>query len=211
MGIGNGLAGERFFRQPTEGLALALLGMVLVHEADEGMTAGRIVEVEMYKGPQDAAAHSYGGKMTARTQVMYGEPGHAYIYFIYGMHYCFNVVSGPLGSPEAILIRALEPVCGIALMAERRRRVVDSNHPKKVCALTNGPGKLSQAMGINAEQYGVALWDSAVRLYHAEDPLPPSAVARGPRINVGYAGAAAHYPWRFWIRQHPCLSVRSRD
>ncbi|AUW93975.1 MAG: DNA-3-methyladenine glycosylase [Sulfobacillus thermosulfidooxidans] len=196
-----------FFLQPTNVLAKALLGTVLVHDTPEGLTAGRIVEVEMYQGPWDKAAHSYGGRMTERTRIMYEDAGHAYVYFIYGMHYCLNVVSGPHGAPEAILIRALEPLEGLELMAQRRRLA----WPRKgLCELTNGPGKLAQAMGITKRQYGWHLAHSALRLYHDQDPLPDNQLATGPRINVNYAEEAALYPWRFWVAGHACLSVKNR-
>lgn len=204
----NGPVSSRFFLQPTEYLAKSLLGTVLLHDTAEGRTAGRIVEVEMYQGPKDRAAHSFGGRITDRTRVMYEEAGRAYVYFIYGMHHCLNVVSGPVGCPEAILIRALEPLDGLDLMAQRRG-LAGLRTPRQVCHLTNGPGKLAQAMAITKAQYGQRLDVPPLRLYHDLDPLPAEKLAAGPRINVGYAQEAAHYPWRFWIAEHPCVSVRT--
>lgn len=194
-----------FFHQETEALARALLGTVLVHEAPEGVTAGRVVEVEMYRGVNDRAAHSYRGVPTERTHVMFGPPGYAYVYFIYGMHYCLNVVAAPDGVGEAILIRALEPVSGMELMAERRHMLWPMP-PRLIRTLTNGPGKLAQALGVSKAQYGWPLWSPPLRFYVAESPLSKWAIREGPRINIGYAGEAAHYPWRFWIAGNPFVS-----
>ncbi|MDI3316995.1 MAG: DNA-3-methyladenine glycosylase [Bacillota bacterium] len=113
---------QGFYDRPAVEVAPELLGAVLVHDGPEGCTCGRIVEVEAYAGPEDRAAHSWGGRRTARTEVMYGPPGRTYVFAIYGMHWCFNVVAGPGGKPEAILVRALEPLCGLELMRRRRSR-----------------------------------------------------------------------------------------
>ncbi len=125
-----------FYQQNILEVSRALLGKILVHESHEGTTAGRIVETEAYSGPEDRAAHSFGGRRTPRNDVMYGEKGHAYVYLIYGMYNCVNVTSGETpGKPEAVLIRALEPVEGQEIM-EKRRGIVAG----KVSNLTNGPG-----------------------------------------------------------------------
>ena len=216
-----------FFRQPTLELATSLLGMELVHETAEGTAAGMIVEVEAYMGPEDKGAHSYGGKKTRRTEVMFGPPGHAYVYLIYGMYYCFNVVSGPPGKPEAILVRALEPTEGIPLMAQRRRMSLPSGLEKVVNepgnqsfshdaisatslrllkGLTNGPGKLCTALGITKEQYGWDLARAPLYLRPGRGSIHSEQIARGPRINIDYAEEAKEYPWRFWIRDNPFVS-----
>ncbi|GAB7389306.1 DNA-3-methyladenine glycosylase [Bacillaceae bacterium] len=202
---------KSFFAQPTLTLAKRLLGMELVHEAPEGTAAGRIVEVEAYLGPEDKAAHSYGGRLTERTKVMYGPPGHAYLFHIYGMHICFNVVSGPVGKPEAILVRALEPTQGIPLMAARRRIAVLQEKDGRLKLrqrklLTNGPGKLCQALGLTMEHYGCDLTVPPVYLRKTGEPLPDEAIASGPRINIDYAEEAREYPWRFWIKGNPFVS-----
>jgi len=203
-----------FFKQPTLELATSLLGMELVHETEEGTTAGLIVEVEAYMGPEDKGAHSYGGKKTRRTEVMFGPPGHAYIYLIYGMYYCFNVVSGPPGKPEAILVRALEPTEGIPLMACRRGisldpmacHAMDKAPHRLLKALTNGPGKLCTALGITKQQYGWDLSRSPLYLRQGIGPIPPERIACGPRINIDYAEEAREYPWRFWMKDNPFVS-----
>lgn len=196
---------REFFQQDTEILARALLGTILAHETPEGLTAGRVVEVEMYRGAKDRAAHSYRGVPTARTQVMFGPPGHAYVYFIYGMHYCLNVVAAPDGVGEAILLRALEPIAGLELMAKRRRLAWPLGS-RAARNLTNGPGKLASALSVSKAQYGLPLWSSSLRFYQGESPLSMAEIREGPRINIGYAGEAAHYPWRFWIQGNPFVS-----
>lgn len=200
---------QSFFNQETEALAYALLGTVLVHDSPNGVTAGKIVEVEMYRGVLDRAAHSFRGIPTSRTHVMFGPPGYAYIYFIYGMHYCLNVVAAADGVGEAILLRALEPLAGIELMARRRRQTL-SNPPRisEMKRLTNGPAKLAQAMGITREQYGWPLFNPPLSLYQGQSPVPRLSVAQGPRINVQYAKEAAAYEWRFWLKDNTFVSRR---
>ncbi len=192
------------FAQPTIELAQRLLGCLLVHDSPEGLTAGRIVETEAYLGPDDRGSHSFGGRLTERNRAMFGPKGHAYIYLIYGMYWCFNVVSGPLGQPQAILVRALEPVAGIELMRQRLGAAEASLH-----SLCRGPGKLCKAMSITGELYGVPLWGD--RLYLVPDkPVAPQAVGTSHRINIAYAGEYAHKPWRFYLRGHPAVSGPAR-
>lgn len=182
------------FSLPTLQLAKRLLGTILVHESPEGTTRGKIVEVEAYKGPYDRAAHSYGGRRTPRTEVMFGPPGRLYVYRSYGIHLCCNVVSAPPGHPEAILIRALEPLTGLELMATRRGLPLD----KKV-QFCNGPGKLTQAMGITMDHYGHDLTVPPLYISHDEPALSDDQILTGPRIGIPNAGEARDYPWRFWI------------
>jgi DNA-3-methyladenine glycosylase len=190
-----------FYRQPTLRAARALLGKVLVHATPEGVAAGRIVEVEAYRGPEDRAAHSFAGHRSARNEVMYGPPGHAYVYFVYGMHHCLNVVTGPLGVPEAILIRALEPLAGLALM-RRRRRLPAAAPDWRLC---RGPGALCQALAVRRAENGADLRRGALRILDA--PAVPSArVSRTPRIGIAYAGDHAARPWRFLVRDSPAVS-----
>jgi DNA-3-methyladenine glycosylase len=179
---------REFYARPVLRVAKACLGKLLVHRTKEGLCAGRIVETEAYRGPEDRAAHSYGGRRTPRTEIMFGPPGHAYVFFVYGMHYQFNLVTTKEGAPHAVLVRALEPVLGIPLMALRR------NLPNTSPELTNGPGKLCQALGIGREAYGVDLCGDA--LYLADGP--PVRSASSPRIGIAYAGEWAEKPWRFF-------------
>ena len=191
-----------FYLQPTLRVARALLGKILVHRTAAGVTAGRIVEVEAYRGPADRAAHSAGGHRSARNEVMWGPPGHAYVYFVYGMHHCVNVVCRPPEVPEAVLLRALEPLEGEALM-RRRRRLPDA----PAWRLCRGPGALCQAMGIGRAENGADLVRGALRIRHAP-VLPARRVARTPRIGVAYAGADAARPWRFLVRGSRAVSGR---
>jgi DNA-3-methyladenine glycosylase len=189
-----------FYVEPTLRVARALLGKILVHESPEGRAAGRIVEVEAYRGPRDRAAHSAGGRRTPRNEVMYGPPGHAYVYFIYGMHHCVNVVTQPPGVPEAVLIRALEPVDGIELM--RARRGLADGAAWRLC---RGPGALCQALGVARAQNGGDLVAGALRILDAP-AVPAAQVARTVRVGVAYAGADALRPWRFLVRGSAAVS-----
>jgi DNA-3-methyladenine glycosylase len=162
----------------------------------EGRTVGRIVEAEAYRGPADRAAHSYGGRRTARTEVMFGPAGYAYVFFVYGMHWHFNIVSGQEGQPEAVLIRAVEPLEGVELMRARR------GHARAPAELSNGPGKLCQAFGIDRALYGADLTKGV--LYLADGPR--ARIGRSARIGVDYAGEWAARPWRFFDADSPFVS-----
>lgn len=186
---------KTFFQRPTLQLARDLLGCLLVKITDEGMTAGYIVETEAYMGPEDRAAHSYGNRRTKRTEIMFGEAGYVYTYQMH-THTLVNVVSGKIDKPEAILIRALEPAYGIELM--RKRRPVE-----QLKMLTNGPGKLTKAMGITMEDYGRPLFEPPI--YIAKGYTPES-ISTGKRIGIENTGEAKDYPWRFWITDNPFVS-----
>jgi DNA-3-methyladenine glycosylase len=194
---------EDFFARDVLSLARSLLGKVLVHVTEDGLVAGRIVETEAYRGPEDRAAHSAHGRRTARVAAMWGPPGHAYVFLLYGMHWAFNVVAGEEGEPHAVLVRALEPLAGVELMARRR------SLPPGARTLTNGPGKLCAAMGIDKRHYGTPLF--APPLYVADGRPGRVRTGRGPRINVDYAEHWADRPWRFWERGNPWVSVKPRD
>jgi DNA-3-methyladenine glycosylase len=186
---------DSFFEQPTLELAKALLGCLLVKETNEGITAGYIVETEAYIGPEDRAAHSYNNKRTARTEVMFQRSGLAYTYLMH-THCLFNVVSGGEGNPEAVLVRALDPLYGINLM--KNRRCIED-----LTSLTNGPGKLTKAMGITMADYGHPLKNSP--LYLAKGYIPES-ISAGKRIGIDNSGEARDYPWRFWVTNNKYVS-----
>ena len=176
-----------------------LLGKLLVvPTANRKRVSGMIVEVEAYRGPEDRASHAFGGRRTKRTETMYKMGGVAYVYFVYGMYYQFNVVSNVGDIPHAILVRALEPVEGIDFMRKRRHTHPDHN-------LTNGPGKLCIAMGINRELDGADLLGNRVWLEEYEK-VPASRISKGPRIGIDYAEDWVDKPWRFWIRDNSYVS-----
>jgi len=160
---------------------------------------GRIVEAEAYRGPEDRAAHSFGGRRTARTEVMFGPPGYAYVFLVYGLHWHFNLVTTASGAPHAVLIRAVEPLAGVELMAQRRG--LSPSHRD----LTNGPGKLCVAFGIDRASYGADLTQAPLFLCDPGTAVRPR-VARSPRIGVDYAGEWAARPWRFYDRDSPHVS-----
>lgn len=186
-----------FFAQPTLKLAQSLLGCLLVKETEDGIASGYIVETEAYKGPEDRAAHSFNNRRTKRTEVMFGKQGYVYTYTMH-RHCLVNIVSAEEGKPEAVLIRALEPATGIPLMYERRGQAV-----KKEVQLTNGPGKLTKALGITMEDYGHDIRQPP--LYITKGILPKQ-ISSGPRIGIENSGEARDYPWRFWIEGNPFVS-----
>lgn len=189
-------------------VARECIGKILVHRTAAGETAGRIVEAEAYRGPADLASHSSRG-LTKRTAAMYGPPGHAYVYLLYGISWALNLVVANEGEPHAVLIRALEPLRGVELMARRRAQPATSR------LLTNGPGKLAQAMAITGADYGRDLCGCELFLEEAEHRTERIAIAgnigRSRRINVDYAGAWAKRPWRFYERGNPYVSVPPRE
>ena len=190
-----------FYARSVLVVARECIGKILVHAAPEGVVAARIVETEAYRGPEDLAAHSAGGRRTARTEVMFGPPAHAYLFLLYGMHWAFNIVAGAEGDPHAVLVRAVEPVLGAEIMAARR------GVSSKSVTLCNGPGKLCRALGLDRSAYGLDLTASA--LYLAPGPRGP--VGRSRRINIDYAGSWVKKPWRFHERGNRYVSVPPRD
>lgn len=190
-----------FFRQDTVELARRLLGCLLIHRTPDGVAGGMIVETEAYIGAIDKACHAYRNR-SERTEIMYHNGGVAYVYLIYGMHHCFNVVTGPEGEGNAVLIRALEPVIGIELMCKRRQTDTLQN-------LCSGPGKVCRALAITKNEYGLDLCaaDSPLRLIRYRH-IPDAQIAATPRINVAYAEEAAAWPWRFYVKENPYVSKR---
>jgi len=188
-----------FYERPVLDVARDCIGKVLVHQTPEGVTAGRIVESEAYRGPEDLASHSSRGR-TLRTEAMFGPPGRAYMFLLYGISWAFNIVVAEEGVPHAVLIRALEPTMGVDLMAARRRRDAGARE------LTNGPGKLCMAMALDRRHYGAELCGD--ELYLLDGARGP--VGRSPRINVDYAGTWAARPWRFYEKSNRYVSVAPR-
>jgi DNA-3-methyladenine glycosylase len=190
-----------FYRRDTEQVARELIGRWLVRELDGERLALAIVETEAYLGAPDRASHAWGGRRTARNESLYRAGGHAYVYFIYGMHHCLNAVTGGAGVGSAVLIRAGEPVAGAETMAARRAL----GRPPRPGDLAGGPGKLCQALGVGRELDGSELWRGELVLAEGE-PVAAEAVAAGPRIGVAYAGEAAEWPLRFAVRGNPHVS-----
>ncbi len=178
-----------FYERDVLVVARECIGALLVATHGDQPLVGRIVETEAYRGPEDAAAHSYRGRRTRRTEVMFGPAGHAYVFMIYGLHYNFNLVTGQPGEPQAVLIRAVEPLLGSDHMANRRG-LDDSDS----VSLTNGPGKLCQAFGITLSHYGIDLTQRSLFLAAG----PRASVSTSPRIGVDYAKEWAAKPWRFF-------------
>jgi len=179
-----------FYTRPVLTVAREAIGKILVHDSAEGRVAGRIVEAEAYRGPEDRAAHSFGGRRTPRTEAMFGPPGFAYVFFVYGMHWHVNLVTTKSELPHAVLIRAVEPLLGLELMAARRGLLPGDPN------LTNGPGKVCQAFDIDKRCYGLDLCGSALFLSDGAR----GKVVRSTRIGVDYAGVWAERPWR-WLEQ----------
>lgn len=193
-----------FYRRDTEAVARDLLGRYLVRRlpAPDGSPEPerlvlRLVETEAYLGAPDRASHAWAGRRTERNESLYLPGGHAYVYFIYGMHFCLNAVTGEAGVGSAVLFRAGEPVEGGERMAVLRRR----SQPLRPGDLAGGPGKLCQALGVGRALDGVRLDLPGAELAITEgEPPEPEAVAAGPRIGVDYAGEAAAWPLRFAVR-----------
>lgn len=201
---------KEFFARDTLLVAKELLGKVLVREFNGMTLKGRIVETEAYIGSVDKACHAYGGKRTPRVEPLYGEPGVAYVYFIYGMYYCFNIITKEEGSPEGVLIRAVEPLEGLDVISQLRFKKSYkelTNTQKK--NLTNGPGKLCMAFGITKEN----TWDDLTEnkelyveeqliQYHIND----FEVVETTRVGIDYAEEARDFLWRFYIKGNKYVS-----
>ena len=188
---------KTFFKKNTVELAQDLLGVHLVHEDEAGRTVGKIVETEAYL-EDDPAAHAYNGK-TESNRAMFGPPGHSYVYFIYGMYHCFNCTSSEEGVGEAVLIRALEPISGIEFMKQRREVEDEKN-------LCSGPGKLTMAMDITKDQYGLDLTseESKLRLERPETEAVFD-IKQTERIGIS---KATELPYRFYIQENPHVSKK---
>lgn len=198
---------REFYSRDTITVAKDLLGKILVHNYDGNIIKGKIVETEAYLGVKDKAAHSYGGRKTKRVEVMYGPPGVAYVYFIYGMYYCFNIVTKEEGTPEAVLVRAVEPVENIDQMAINRfKKPYEELTRYQKRNLTNGPGKLCMALNIGKEQNGLDLCGDI--LYLEEGEKENFNIVTTTRIGIDYAEEAKDFPYRFYIEGNPYVSVK---
>jgi len=195
--LSRSLLPRSFYLRPVLEVAADLIGRVLVHDLGGVRLAGRILETEAYRGPEDLASHASRGR-TRRTEPMFWRGGFAYIYLVYGMHHCFNVVTGKEGEPHAILIRALEPIEGIDAMKEHSPRC-------RAADLGRGPGRLARALALSRALDRADLCRRGLHL-EAGLALPRRRIATGPRIGVAYAGDWAARPWRFGWRGHPGLS-----
>jgi DNA-3-methyladenine glycosylase len=194
---------QDFFRR-TDTLRIArdLLGKLLVVPTGDGRrVSGMIVETEAYLGEIDKAAHSYGGRRTARNEITYAAGGHVYVFFIYGMYYQLNLVTGLADHPHVVLIRAVEPVEGIEVMRERRGEMKDKN-------LTSGPGKLCIAFGITRELNGEELVESERIWVEEYRRFKPTEIVSGPRVGIDYAEEFVEMPWRFWVKGNKFMSGR---
>ncbi|MCX7846831.1 MAG: DNA-3-methyladenine glycosylase [bacterium] len=185
-----------FYNRAPDVVARELLGAIVVHEVCGTLCSGRIVETEAYFAEDDPACHAWRGK-TRRNAIMFGPPGHAYVYFCYGNHWLLNAVTEGEGRGSAVLIRALEPLTGIEMMQARRGGV-------RLQELTNGPGKLCAALGITGRHNGLPLYSGSLRIHAGEGPAPRWEV--GPRIGIR---VGTDILARFYIAEHPCVSRRA--
>ncbi|KAA3605116.1 MAG: DNA-3-methyladenine glycosylase [Planctomycetota bacterium] len=192
-----------FFQRDVLKVAPDLLGSILEVKNNSLTLAARIVEVEAYRGPEDQAAHSSGARRTPRNQVMWGPAGRLYVYFVYGMHWCTNVVCAGDGQPQAVLLRGAVPIQGEKEIRRRRRRDLDLE------VLLRGPACLSKGLGIDGGDNGAVLGRGRFRL-RAGILAPEEVVKQSPRIGVDYAGEDAQLPWRYYIAGSPGVSGPAR-
>jgi len=186
---------REFYQRPTVEVAHDLLGKLLVRRTQESTVAVRLLEVEAYLGPDDPACHTYGGRRTRRVATMWGDAGHAYVYLIYGVHHCLNLVTVGGGAGEAVLVRGGAVVHGLDVVRRRRGPCVGER------SLTDGPGKLGQALAISLADDGRDVCDPRSGLWLCDDGVRIAASSRrsGPRVGVGSAGEAADWPLRFKV------------
>lgn len=198
-----------FYVRDTLTVSKELLGKVLVHETPTFKLAGRIIETEAYLGPEDKAAHSYGGKVTPRVEVMYNQGGYSYVFTIYGMYQCFNIVAQREGIPQAVLIRALEPIESLDIMSQNRyNKSYQELSKSQIKGLTNGPGKLCMAMAIGKAQNKIDMCqrNGLDDIYVYDDDYGDFEMVATERVNIDYAEEYIHKPWRFYIKGNPYVS-----
>ncbi|WP_315110127.1 DNA-3-methyladenine glycosylase [Clostridium intestinale] len=202
--------GRDFFARDTLIVAKELLGKVIVREIDGVRLSGKIVETEGYIGAIDKASHAYGGKKTPRVEPLYGEPGISYVFSIYGMYECFNVISKEKGSPEGILIRAVEPIDGLEKIAQNRfRKSYDTLTSKEIKNLTNGPSKLCIALDINKKVHNFMDLVISKELYIEDgDIINSSDIVETTRVGIDYAEEAVDFPWRFYVKNNIYVSKK---
>jgi DNA-3-methyladenine glycosylase len=194
-----------FYARDALCVAEDLLGKLIVRFVDGQQLSAMIVETEAYMDRDDKAAHFFGGRRTPRVEVIYGEPGFSYVFFVYGMHHCFNVVTGSKGVPQAVLIRAAEPVGGLDLMARNRYGMAYTQLGKtQVTQLTNGPGKLCQALAIDRACNGLDLCGD--ELFIEDRESANLEIATSKRIGIDYAEEAKEFPWRMYIKNNRYVS-----
>lgn len=196
---------REFYRRDALIVSNELLGNLIVKKVGNDMVVAKIVEVEAYRGTIDKAAHSYSGKATNRTKIMYGDGGFAYVYLIYGMYYCMNIVASTMDKPEAILIRAVEPIDGIDIMSKLRygKDFNDITKKQKV-NLTNGPGKLCIALNITKEDNGIDMRGDDFYILDNKDKQ--FTIETSKRINIDYSEEAKDFDWRFFIKDNIYVS-----
>ena len=194
---------REFFARPSLAVAADLLGCVIAHEAPEGTVAVRLTEAEAYAGESDPASHAYHGR-TARNAVMFGPPGHVYVYFTYGMHWCMNLVCQGRPGPSAVLLRAGQVIDGVPLASARRAGRLTRAAPREI-DLARGPARLCEALAVDRSQDGADAADPAspLRAFAAPRPVPAAGISRGPRVGVS---RAAEVNWRFWVTGDPTVS-----
>jgi DNA-3-methyladenine glycosylase len=192
-----------YLREDVVQIAKDLLGKVLVTDWGEGRTSGRIVETEAYQGTEDRASHASKGR-TERTDIMFGEGGTAYVYLCYGVHQMFNIVTNRQDTPDAVLIRAVEPLEGMDLMLKR------TGKKKMDPTLTSGPGRVGKAFGFHTSQCGLLLTGDELYIIDDGFEVPAGAMGASPRVGVDYAGAHAAWHYRFFIRGNPYVSGKIR-
>ncbi|WP_029451098.1 DNA-3-methyladenine glycosylase [Clostridium algidicarnis] len=196
---------REFYRRDALIVAKELLGNLIVKKVGNDILVAKIVEVEAYRGTIDKAAHSYSGKATNRTKIMYGDGGFAYVYLIYGIYYCMNIVASTIDNPEAILIRAVEPIDGIDIMSKLRygKDFNDITKKQKI-NLTNGPGKLCIALNITKEDNGVDMYGED--FYILNNEKKDFTIETSKRINIDYSEEAKDFDWRFFIKDNIYVS-----
>lgn len=197
---------ESFYAKDALYVAPRLLGKILVRKIGDITVRCKIVEVEAYAGPHDKAAHVYNNRRTTRTESMFLAGGHSYVYIIYGMHHCLNIVTGEVDKPQGVLIRGVEPLDQVSFDIIKENRSIRS---KKLADLTNGPGKLCAALDIDKALNGYNLLTGEALFLEDDNNTPPIVCA--PRINIPYAEEYIQKPYRFYIKDNPYVSVIDRN